>query len=78
MKIEDIEVGKRYGRLDYPGYVWLGIGKCKSFTRNEYIGKYMVIVECPEDEPHLGLIFKNIDDEYGPSPEDWELFYLLK
>lgn len=74
MKPEEIEVGQKYGRLDYPGYVWLGIGKRKFVIDSDYSEKYVVIVECPEDVSHLGIIFKNPDDEYGSSLEDWELF----
>jgi len=51
----EIEVGQKYTWGDEAGYVYLGVGKRKLFTSNEYHYKHLVCVES-------GLIMQEGDD----------------
>ncbi len=63
MKVEDIIVSKRYTHSYYPGCIWLGIGKRKLFTEDEWEEKHLVLIKTPDDSQCvIGAIVKEGDD----------------
>ena len=78
MTSDDIQVGKKYTREDWPNYVWLGSGKRKPGTHSNYMEfteKPLVLIESPDS--NIGLIFKTPEDSFGATEEDWELFKII-
>jgi hypothetical protein len=75
---QDIEVGHIYTHSDYPGRLWLGIGKREPFTfgiEASFSEKHLVLIaSTPDDLQSIGLIFKTVDDVFGAWQSDWNQF----
>lgn len=70
MKIQDIEVGKRYRHLHQDGDVFLGVGRRKLFTDDEFVEKHLVLIEA-KDNMGIGLIAQEGKDA---RPNYWDFF----
>lgn len=58
MKPSQIVVGKRYTNSYFgPSMVWLGCGRRKLFTTDQFVDKFLVCIE--GDAKYIGFIFQN-------------------